>query len=188
MEKESDQSRKKKLTIIEGTNQKLFGNIILLYREMLLRKGFKPGIKVEEYPIIQERLPKKQKMKLLVCLSEDKPIAGLVGASFGDVGIELIAATSKQSLHVGASFLLRWKMVELLKDCGCHFYNLNGINPKQNPGGYQFKSGLAGKLGYDLYFLGEFHANGSLISNYSVKGGEYLKFCYEILLKYFKNF
>jgi len=35
---------------------------------------------------------------------------------------------------------------------------LSGINPAGNPGGYQFKSQLAGENGRDVYFLGPFDA------------------------------
>ncbi|MGB5157635.1 MAG: hypothetical protein WBN77_09400 [Desulfobacterales bacterium] len=165
-------AEKKGLSIVEGSDQDLFESVMRLYREMLLRKGFEPGIDIDEYPLIQAGLPEKLKMKIMVCKSEEQPIAGLVGSSIGDVGIELVAATGNDSLDVGASFLLRWKMTEYLKTCGCNFYNLNGISPERNPGGYQFKSGLAGKSGIDLKFLGMFQAKGSWINSYAVKGGE----------------
>ena len=165
-------AEKKDLIIVEGTEQDLFEIVAKLYREMLERKGFEPGINIDAYPLIQERLPNHLKMQIMICQSAGQPIAALVGSAIGDVGIELIAATGNDSLDVGASFLLRWKMTEYLKACGCHHYNLNGINPQRNPGGYQFKSGLAGKLGKDLKYLGKFQAEGNWISSSAVKTGE----------------
>ena len=101
------------------------------------------------------------KMQILVCMSGDKPIAGLVGSAIGSAGIELIAATGDNGMKLGGSYLLRWKMLEYFKNIGCRFYNLNGINPAKNPGGYQFKSGFAGKDGLDLYYIGNFQTQES---------------------------
>ena len=109
------------------------------------------------------------------CQSNGKPIAGLVGSAIGDVGIELIAATGNDGLELGGSYLLRWKMVEYLKRCGCHFYDLNGINPERNPGGYQFKSGLCEKNGLDLHYLGTFEAFKNPLSRLAVSLGENLR-------------
>jgi lipid II:glycine glycyltransferase (peptidoglycan interpeptide bridge formation enzyme) len=43
-----------------------------------------------------------------------------------------------------------------MKQSGCHYYDLYGINPQKNPGTYVFKAGLAGKTGKDVYYLGRF--------------------------------
>jgi lipid II:glycine glycyltransferase (peptidoglycan interpeptide bridge formation enzyme) len=43
-----------------------------------------------------------------------------------------------------------------MKNSGCKYYNLNGINPLINPGTYHFKAGLSGKSGKDVYYLGRF--------------------------------
>lgn len=185
--KNLNKAEKKGLIIVEGTEQNSFEIVTRLYREMLLRKGFEPGINIDEYPLMQESLPDKLKMKIMICQSAGQPIAGLVGSSIGDVGIELIAATGNDSLEVGASFLLRWKMTEYLKTSGCQFYNLNGINPERNPGGYQFKSGLAGKSGKDVKFLGMFQAEDRLLNSYVVKGGEFFMANYEKIMKKFKS-
>ena len=170
--KHLNKAEKRGLVIVEGRDHGLFESVVRLYREMLLRKGFEPPINIDEYSILQESLPDYLKMQIMVCQSEGQPVAGLVGSAIGDVGIELIAATGNDSLELGASYLLRWKMVEYLKQCGCHFYNLNGINPERNPGGYQFKSGLSGKNGLDVKFLGIFKACKSPLSHLAVRLGE----------------
>lgn len=171
------------IDIIEGSDQNLFKDVVSLYKETVSRKGFQPGINIDDYPLIQKRLPENLKMKIMICQLEGKPIACLVGSSIGEVGIELIAATGNEALHTGASYLLRWKMIEYLKDSGCKYYNLNGINPLKNPGGYQFKSGLAGKAGMDLKFIGEFQCEGSFVSSLLLKNGEFFKEKYKKLRK-----
>lgn len=169
--KNLNRSEKRGLTVLEGSNMDLFGMVERLFRETVSRKGFEPGINIDEYRALQQRLPEKLKMKIMVCNFEGHPIAGLIGSALGDMGIELIAATGNDGMKLGGSYLLRWKMLEYLKICGCRLYNLNGINPERNPGGYQFKSGFCGKNGKDAYLIGKFEACENQISSLALKYG-----------------
>jgi lipid II:glycine glycyltransferase (peptidoglycan interpeptide bridge formation enzyme) len=99
-------------------------------------------------------------------------VAGLIGSAIGEVGIYLIGATGDRALELGGSYLLHIKMIDYLRGRGCRYYNLNGINPERNPGGYQFKSGLCGKKGLDIRFPGVFEACHSPASRLSVRVGE----------------
>jgi len=186
--KHLNKAEKKGLMVIEGDNNNLFDNVYWLYGELLLRKSFEPGINIDEYRNMQRILPDYFKMHIMVCESEGQPIAGLVGSSIGDTGIELIAATGDAGLEFGGSYLLRWKMLEYLKNSGCHYYNLNGINPERNPGGYQFKSGLCGKNGLDVKFLGTFEACKSSLSYLAVGMGEKLSKIYKKVNGFLKNY
>lgn len=170
--KNLNKAEKQGLMVVEGTEPALLECVDRLFRETVLRKGFVPGINIDDYHKLQESLPDHIKMQIMICRSEEKPIAGLVGSAMGDVGIELIAATSDDGLSLGGSYLLRWKMLNYLKQCGCRYYNLNGINPTRNPGGYQFKSGLCGKNGLDTEFLGTFEAGQNALSRLAVNLGE----------------
>lgn len=185
--KHLNKAEKKGLMVIEGTNDSLFDSVYRLYGELLLRKRFEPSINIDEYRKLQEILPDYFKMHIIVCESEGRPIAGLVGSSIGDTGIELIAATGDAGLEFGGSYLLRWKMIEYLKSSGCHYYNLNGISPERNPGGYQFKSGLCGKNGLDVHFLGTFEACKSSLSYLAVGMGETLRKSYQKINRFLKN-
>jgi hypothetical protein len=62
--------------------------------------------------------------------------------------------------------------VEHLKRSGFRMYNLNGINQANNPGVYHFKSGLAGKAGTEIAYLGIFEAQGNALSNYCLMVGQ----------------
>lgn len=172
--KNLNKAEKRELKIIEGTTMDLFDKVNYLYTETVLRKGFEPGINIDDYRALQESLPENQKMNIMVCESEGKPVAGLVGSAIGNIGIELIAATGDYGMELGGSYLLRWKMLEYLKACGCLFYNLNGINPERNPGGYQFKSGFGGKNGMDVYFIGRFEACENRLSLLAMQYGDAL--------------
>jgi len=167
--KNLNKAEKRELSILEGTSLELFDVVVCLFRETVERKGFEPGINIDEYRAIQASLPDEMKMQILVCKSGEEPIAGLVGSAIGSTGIELIAATGDNGTKLGGSYLLRWRMLEYLKNSGCRFYNLNGINPDRNPGGYQFKSGFAGKDGLDLYYIGNFQTQESSLASLILK-------------------
>jgi lipid II:glycine glycyltransferase (peptidoglycan interpeptide bridge formation enzyme) len=62
------------------------------------------------------------------------------------------------------SYLLQWKAIQWMKNNGCRYYNLNGINPDKNPGNYHFKAGLSGKSGKDVHYLGRFDCYSGAIS------------------------
>lgn len=162
------------LTVLEGTGMDLFDIVGRLFRETVSRKGFEPGINIDEFRALQESLPDNMKMQIMVCMFEDQPIAGLLGSAIGDTGIELVAATGNDGMKLGGSYLLRWKMLEYLQGCGCHLYNLNRINPERNPGGYQFKSGFCGKNGQDIYLIGNFEACENKLSLLAIEYGNTL--------------
>jgi lipid II:glycine glycyltransferase (peptidoglycan interpeptide bridge formation enzyme) len=185
--KHLNKAERRGMMVVEGANDCLFENVYKLYGELLSRKRFEPGIKIEEYRKLQNILPDSFKMHIMVCEYEKRPIAGLVGSSIGDVGIELIAATGDDGLEFGGSYLLRWKMLEYLKNSGCQFYNLNGVNPERNPGGYQFKSGLCAKNGLDVKFLGTFEAYKSPLDYLAVGMGETLRKSYHKANRFIKN-
>jgi lipid II:glycine glycyltransferase (peptidoglycan interpeptide bridge formation enzyme) len=65
--------------------------------------------------------------------------------------------------------LLQWQMIERLKERGCQFYDLGGINPETNPGVYHFKSGFSGE---DVSFIPRFELSGSALSAFVVGLGE----------------
>jgi hypothetical protein len=172
--KHLNKAEKSSVRIKEGTSEGLYDSVRRLHGELVYRKAFVPGIDIGDYEAIQRDLPDELKMKIMICEFEGKPIAALVGSALGDTGIELIAATGDNGLQLGGSYLLRWRMIEWLKESGCMCYNLNGINPSRNPGGYQFKSGLCGKGGREVYFLGQFDICGNTFAWCTLKASEKL--------------
>lgn len=160
------------LKIIEGSEDEIYETVNSLYKEMLGRKGFVPLMDVNQVGMIQSYLPEFLKMRIFLCELDGKPIAALVGSGLGDTGIELIAATNDRALKVNASYLLRWRMIQWLKENGCHWFDLGGIDPEKNPGSYHAKSGLAGKSGRDTRHIGQFEACQNLLSSFVVKVGD----------------
>ncbi len=151
-----NKSERNNLEVIEGTEDRLFAEFISLYHALLERKQFKEPNDINEFRMIQQSLPSEHKMRIFLCRDNGLNSAGAVCAAIGDTGVYIFGATNDEGMKNKGSYLLQWKAIQWMKECGCRYYNLNGINPEKNPGGYHFKAGLSGKNGRDVYYLGRF--------------------------------
>jgi hypothetical protein len=169
------------LQVVEGSDDNLFHAFMNIYKEMLARKRFAPGLEVDQFRSIQAQLPEQFKMKIALCRSGEWVCAGLVWSALGNTGVSLLAATSNSGAKSRGSYLLRWKFIERLKQSGIAVYNMGGINPKRNPGTYKFKSDLAGENGKDVYCLGYFDSHRNSACYSFIKLGDSLRALYRIL-------
>jgi CelD/BcsL family acetyltransferase involved in cellulose biosynthesis len=166
---------KKGLTIVEGTDIKLYDTFLRLFREMRERKRFADEWDADAFRDIQLDLPEPLKMRIFVCESEGRAVASIVLSLIGETGIVLLAATGNETMNLNASFVLQWRAVQWLKESGALWYDLCGIDPENNPGVYVFKCGLAGEKGKDVCWLGQFDACRSLTSKAVVKTADVLR-------------
>ena len=171
------------LEIIEGSNHGLFDDFIRLYKEMVDRKRFVEPSDIRQFQAVQERLPERFKMKIMLCKSGDKLCAGLVCSAIGNTGVYLFGATSNAGRQVKGAYLLHWRLIEWLKQNGVSTYDLHGIDPVTNPGTYRFKADLCGNNGRDVYFLGRFESYTSPLSHSCVACGDSLRGIYQNLRK-----
>ncbi len=160
------------LEIIEGTSEGLFDRFAGIYRELLERKQFDTTVDIEEFRRIQRELPDHLKMPILLAEKEGKLMAGLVASALGDTGIYLLGATSAEGAKAKGWILLQWRMMQWLKERGCRWYDLGGINPEKNPGVCHFKSGLGGQ---EVVQSHRHELSGSMRSRLCVSAGENLK-------------
>lgn len=149
-----NQALRNGLALTSGTGDELFEAFLPLYAQMHRRKGFAASSDVREFRAMQPRLPEGQKLHVWLALQDGKPVAGLVGSGLGDMGVYLFGATGDAGMASKASYLLQWEFVRWLKAQGARVYNLHGIDPLANPGTFHFKSGLSGRLGRDLHYVG----------------------------------
>jgi lipid II:glycine glycyltransferase (peptidoglycan interpeptide bridge formation enzyme) len=175
------------LEIVEGTQEELIAQFIVIYQEMVARKQFAEPNNIHEFKLIQSQLPEKQKMRILLGRGEEGLCCGLICSAIGNTAVYLFGATSDVGLKKRGSYLLQWKLLENLKQSGITVYNLHGINPQTNPGTYTFKSDLAGKHGKDVFLLGRFDAHASSLSSFSVECGEKLRAAYRSLKGHARN-
>jgi hypothetical protein len=171
--------------VVEGCEDRLFESFIALYDDMVARKNFVRPNDINAFRAMQARLPSHLKMKIMLGKAGDKVCAGLIWSDIGAMAVELFAATSDMGLTNKASYLLRWRLVEKLKANNHSLYDLNGVNPVRNPGGYKFKSELAGRHGRELCFLGQFDSQGGVVSSFCLQGGELLRSGYRALKTHF---
>ena len=157
------------LEIIEGTDDGLFSDFIGIYRELLNRKKFEEPNDINEFRAIQNELPVKSKMGIFLCRTNGLSSAGAICTAIGETGIYLFGATNDEGMKNKGSYLLQWQAIQWMKNNGCRYYNLNGINPELNPGSYHFKEGIAGKAGKDVHYLGRFDCYSGAISALSAR-------------------
>lgn len=167
-----NRAEKNGLEVVDGTSDDLFSNFLSLYNELLERKQFETHVDVEEFRRIQKYLEEQSKMHIFLCFSEGRPVATLVGSAMGDRGIYLLGATNDEGMKTKGSYLLQWRMIQWLKEFGCAWYDLGGIDPDGNPGVYHFKAGLSGR---DIQHVGQFDYSRSWLSSTLVSAGQSLK-------------
>ena len=169
-----NRAEKNGLRIVEGGSDELYRIFLDLQQQMIARKHYLPGVDYDEFREIQEDLPDSLKMTIMVCEHQGDPVASAVVSTIGDTGIYLLGATSNRGLELKGSYLLQWRIIEWLKECGCKWYDLGGINPERNPGVYHFKAGLSGK---DVRHIGQFEQCRTTASFLWVYGAEFFRSC-----------
>ena len=159
------------LKIIKGNSSDLYFQFIDLYNQMMERKDFKITVDVTKLGKLNESLEDKFKLKIFLAYKDDQPIAGVIGSAIGETGIAMLAATNESGLKFKAAYLLNWELIKWFKESGCNRYDLGGINPERNPGGYQFKSGISN---YEVPGLGTFETYKNILSKTVVSVGEFI--------------
>jgi hypothetical protein len=163
---------KNRLEIIEGHDDKLFEEFTTIYKEMLDRKQFAESNDINEFRTIQKMLPEHLKMKILLCKFEGEIVTGAIFSAIGKTGVYIFGATNDHGMKSNGSYLIQWKFIEWLKENNYIHFDLNGINPENNPGTYKFKAGLCGKNGKDVTFLGQFDAYKNQLQCSAIKYAE----------------
>lgn len=161
-------AEKNNLTVIAGNGCSEYRTFCTMYHQMLSRKMFDTTVDVEEFGRMQQELPERQRMRVLICEDGGRPVAGLVASTIGDTAIYLLGATSNEGLNSKGAYLLQWTLIKSLKESGIKWYDLGGIDPVRNPGVYHFKRGLSG---VDSVQLTPFIACTSTMSSTVVKTG-----------------
>jgi lipid II:glycine glycyltransferase (peptidoglycan interpeptide bridge formation enzyme) len=111
-------------------------------------------------------------MKIIICKCEGEAVSVAVFSAIGDTGIYLLGATGHKGMNARGSYLLQWRAMQWLKEKGCKWYDLGGINPETNPGVYHFKAGVSGK---DVCHIGLYMACDNPLSLLFARWGEQLK-------------
>jgi lipid II:glycine glycyltransferase (peptidoglycan interpeptide bridge formation enzyme) len=138
------QSEKNNLNVTTGCGVDEFKQFCLVYDQMRKRKAFKTNVDPAEFCKIQQDLDPFQRMRVFLCEENAVPVAGLVASIIGGTAISMFGATTEVGLRLKASYFLQWAQIRWLKEYGVRQYDVGGIDPEGNPGGYYFKRGLSG--------------------------------------------
>jgi len=167
-------AEKNGLIIEEGYNDDLFGIFIDIYMEMIRNKKFARPNDINEFRKVQGNLPQEFKPRIMICLKNNIPCAGAICCTIGNTAMNVYRATNILGRKNNASYLLQWRIIEWAKERNCSMYNVNGISPEKNPGTYHFKKRLCKEYGKDLFYLGQFQSQRSMLSSYLIKYTEKL--------------
>lgn len=151
-----NQSERNHLMVTEGTDEASWKIFASLYNTMMARKQFETTVDIREFGEMQRSLPEQLRMRVFLASSEGEPVAGIACSFLGDTGIYLLGATNEKALKLRAANLLQWEAIKRAKQLGIQCYDLGGIDPEANPGGFHFKQGLSGAdvshlPAYDFY-------------------------------------
>lgn len=144
------------VTVEEGVADAQYQTFTSIYRDMVRRKGFLPGVNIDEFARIQRALSGAIKMHILVARMGERAVAALMASHMGDTGVGLLGATAMDGLSCGAFHLLNMRMMRWLKDSGARYYDFGGYDPHAHDGTAAFKSGLPGEI---IHFLGRMEAS-----------------------------
>lgn len=138
-----NRAEKNNLKTIVGNDDALYQTFLDLQKEMQDRKKYIPGVDYKEFRLMQQLLPEPLKMQILVSEYEEKALSVTIGSIIGDTGIYLLGATGNEGMKMKGAYLLQWRLIDIMKEHGCKWYDLGGIDPIENPGVYHFKSGIS---------------------------------------------
>ena len=85
--------------VIEGSGDELFAGFIAIYREMVSRKKFVEPNDIDQFRLIQTRLPEKFKMKIMLAKSGEEVCSGLICSAIGNTAVYLFGATSNAGMR-----------------------------------------------------------------------------------------
>jgi lipid II:glycine glycyltransferase (peptidoglycan interpeptide bridge formation enzyme) len=166
------------LDFIEGTTEEICADASGLIKEMISRKKFIEFGSMENLTQISTDLPEPLKLYFIICLYEKEPVAVIGLFLPRSTGYLLVAATGDKALNMNASYPLYWKMIEFYKKKETLCIDLGGVNKEKNPGGYYFKTSLAGKKRKEKYYIGQFDACENVFS----------KFCFSTAMSFREHF
>jgi lipid II:glycine glycyltransferase (peptidoglycan interpeptide bridge formation enzyme) len=101
-----NRAEKNGLTVLDGNSAELFDSFSGIYNEMVARKQFRQTSDLNKFRRAQEALPANQKLRVLVCLSNGTPAAGIVATAMGSSATYIFGATNEVGMKTKASYLM----------------------------------------------------------------------------------
>ncbi|MCE4225058.1 GNAT family N-acetyltransferase [Methylobacterium sp. C25] len=116
-----------------------------LYDGIVERKGFFARQGARFFSDVSRRAPASDRIFVHLAWHENEPVAGHIGSFVGDTALAILAAAGPRGREVCASFALWWATVEYALETGNRYYDLGGIDQRENPDVYRFKKRFGGR-------------------------------------------
>jgi len=167
-----NRSEKNGLVLEVSDKPEAYREFVTLYGGMLERKQFETTVDVDEFDRIQALLDGPARMQVFLAKKDGESVGALVCSHMGDTAIYLLGATNEKARELKASYFLQWQVMLWMKDRGARRYDLGGIDPVANPGGYHFKSGFGG---VEVIQLPPHSATGGALGGVVLRGISWLR-------------
>ena len=164
-------AKKNDLKVIEGNNYELYKTAISVYKEMFNRKRFKQNISTAGLGKVNLELYDEFKFKIFVIYKDENPVTATIVSAIGDTGIALLGASNELGKKYFGAYLAYWEEIKWLKEKGCSRYDLGGIDPRNNPSVYYFKSGISE---LEAFRVGVFEACENKLSKILVRIADFI--------------
>jgi lipid II:glycine glycyltransferase (peptidoglycan interpeptide bridge formation enzyme) len=115
-----------------------------LHAKFMARKGFHAEPDSDFYAEVQRLGGEGSGIALALADLDGETIAGHLNSDLGDTSVYLLAYRDAADRRNNAAHLLNWAAIVRAHELGMKWYDLGGIDPQANPGGYRFKSGMRG--------------------------------------------
>jgi len=167
-----NRSEKNGLVLDVSDAAEAYREFLRLYEAMRARKQFDTSVDVHQFARIHEQLSGSARLQIFLARKDGEAVGALVCSLLGDTAIYPLGATNEKAKLLQAATFLQWRAMMWLKERGARRYDLGGIDPEANPGGYRFKTGLGG---VEATQLSSYVAAAGAVSRLAVRGLVWLR-------------
>lgn len=141
-----NKSENQNIEIVAGDDIALFKDFLILYNELIFRKGFDVDMDASFFSDTQIISPPQERFQMAIAYCNKEPIAGHLSSMTGDTAVYLLGASNNLGRKLGAAYLLQWHTINESKKNGMQWYDLGGIDKQGNPNVYLFKERMGGEV------------------------------------------
>lgn len=178
------QGEKENFSIDIGNDYHLLKTFKGLYKEMLKIKKYPGTVNINMIEKIQLKLPEDLKYTIVISKINNNPMSGGVFSTIGETGIYFLGATNSEGRKNKASNIVHWEIIKWMKMKGLQSYDLGGVDPKELPGSYYFKSGIIGKKYEIQQRIGIIQSCENPISKIAVICAMYVFKCFKLITRF----
>lgn len=134
-------SHKSDLQLETGSSQAFKDRFMRVYETMVDTKELDLSLGPEKFfDLPSEALG----LQILIATKDGQDAAVHLLSSLGDTAVYLFGASNEIGRATKAGYWIQWQAILAAQAQGCRWYDLGGVDPDTNPGGFRFKSRMGG--------------------------------------------